>query len=471
MVLRARRRAYTAYRLAVIVIAFAPLAFTFLRDRKRFVLFGAPRDVSDDGHRRRAERLLDTLLSLGPTFIKFGQVLSTRPDALPEVYTDTLSKLQDDVPPAPYDEVREVIAEDIGDPQDVFTRFDREPISGASIGQVHVAERGGERYAVKVLRPGVRDRIETDLRVMEATLPLVLRFAKEGQRFTMSNLADQFKEAIREETDYAREARSVETIRDNLSDEPVVVPRVVDELSSDRVITMEYVEGTKITDVETLRRRGIDTTRVVQDLQRAYIQMILEDGVFHADPHPGNLAVTPDGRVVFYDFGVVGRVSDETRDGIFDFYVAVSRNDVDNMINAFIDMGALDPDVNREIARRMFNLMLDNVRGREIDDERVEDMIDELQEEMYEFPMRVPRDLALLFRTTTVLEGIFYTLDDNYDFFPVIRDYLVRKRMGPVGRTVVNVAVTADRLISRFVSALPTRNDDDGQSQSSGRVS
>ena len=452
-----RERVYTAYRLAVIAVAFAPLGLVFLRDRKRFILFGGSRDVSEETHRKRAEILLNKFLSLGPTFIKFGQVLSTRPDALPEAYTETLSKLQDDVPPAPYDEVRKVLEADIGDPERVFTRFEREPISGASIGQVHVAERGGERYAVKVLRPGVRDRIETDLRVIESTLPLVLRFAKEGQRFTLSNLADQFKEAIREETDYGREARSVEMIRENLSDEPVVVPRVVDELSSDRVITMEYVEGTKITDVESLRSQNIDPSRVVGDLQRAYIQMILEDGVFHADPHPGNLAVTPDGRVVFYDFGIVGRVSDETRDGIFDFYVAISRNDVDNMINAFIDMGALDPEVDREIARRMFNLMLDNVRGREIDDERVEDLIDELQEEMYEFPMRVPRDLALLFRTTTVLEGIFYTLDDDYDFFPVIRDYLVRKRMGPVGRTVVNVAVTADRLISRFVSMLPER--------------
>ncbi|MFW5983644.1 MAG: ABC1 kinase family protein [Halobacteria archaeon] len=456
-----RERVYTAYRLAVILAAFVPLAFVFLRDRKRFILFGGPRDVSEETHRRRAEVLLDKFLSLGPTFIKFGQVLSTRPDALPEAYTETLSKLQDDVPPAPYDEIQRVLEADIGDPERVFTRFEREPISGASIGQVHVAERGGEKYAVKVLRPGVRDRIETDLRVIESTLPFVLRFAKEGQRFTLSNLADQFKEAIREETDYGREARSIRKIRDNLSDEPVVVPRVVDELSSDRVITMEYVDGTKITDVEGLRAKGIDPSRVVGDLQRAYIQMILEDGVFHADPHPGNLAVTPDGRVVFYDFGIIGRVSDETRNGIFDFYVAISRNDVDNMINSFIDMGALDPEVDREIARRMFRIMLDNVRGREIDEERVEDMIDELQEDMYEFPMRVPRDLALLFRTTTVLEGIFYTLDDDYDFFPVIRDYLVRKRMGPVGRTVVNVAVTADRLISRFVSALPTRNDDD----------
>jgi predicted unusual protein kinase regulating ubiquinone biosynthesis (AarF/ABC1/UbiB family) len=457
MSLRVRERVYTAYRLAVIAVAFAPLGLVFLRDRKRFILFGGSRDVPEETHRKRAETLLNKFLSLGPTFIKFGQVLSTRPDVVPDAYTETLSKLQDDVPPAPYDEVRKVLEADIGDPERVFTRFEREPISGASIGQVHVAKRGGERYAVKVLRPGVRDRIETDLRVIESTLPIVLRFAKEGQRFTLSNLADQFKEAIREETDYGSEARSVEMIRENLSDEPVVVPRVVEELSSDRVITMEYVEGTKITDVESLRSQNIDPSRVVGDLQRAYIQMILEDGVFHADPHPGNLAVTPDGRVVFYDFGIVGRVSDETRDGIFDFYVAISRNDVGNMINAFIDMGALDPEVDREIARRMFNLMLDNVRGREIDDERVEDLIDELQEEMYEFPMRVPRDLALLFRTTTVLEGIFYTLDDDYDFFPVIRDYLVRKRMGPVGRTVVNVAVTADRLISRFVSMLPER--------------
>jgi predicted unusual protein kinase regulating ubiquinone biosynthesis (AarF/ABC1/UbiB family) len=459
MRLRTRERAYTAYRLAVIVVAFAPLALVFLRDRKRFILFGAPRDVSREGHRRRAEALLDRFLSLGPTFIKLGQVLSTRPDALPEIYTEVLSQLQDDVPPAPYDEVREVIAEDIGEPERVFSRFDREPISGASIGQVHVAERGDERYAVKVLRPGVRDRIETDLRVIDSTLPLVLRFAKEGQRFTLSNLADQFKEAIREETDYEREARSIEMIRDNLSDEPVVVPRVVDELSSDRVITMEYIEGTKITDVESLRRQGIDTARVVRDLQRAYIQMVLEDGVFHADPHPGNLAVTPDGRVIFYDFGIVGRITDETRDGIFDFYVAISNDDVDNMINAFIDMGALKPDVDRGIARRMFRLMLDNVRGKDIDDERVEDMIEEVQDEMYEFPMRVPRDLALLFRTTTVLEGVFYTLDDDYDFFPEIRAYLVRKRLGPAGEAIVGAAVAVGGAVSRLISSLPVSFD------------
>jgi len=455
MNLRARQRTYTVFRLVVIATTFAPLAFTFLRDKRRYLLFGGPREVSNEAHRRRAESLLEKFLSLGPTFIKLGQVLSTRPDALPEIYTETLSELQDDVPPAPYDEIREVLAEEIGEPEDVFTRFDREPISGASIGQVHVAERGGERYAVKILRPGVREQVESDLRVINASLPIVLRFAKEGQRFTLSNLADQFEEAIREETDYEREARSVEMIRANLSDEPVVVPEVIDELSTDRVITMEYVEGTKITDVEEIRRRGFEPKRVVRDLQRAYIQMILEDGVFHADPHPGNLAVAPDGRVVFYDFGMVGTVSEATRDGIFDFYVAVSRDDIDNMINAFIDMGALDPEVDREIARRMFEVMLESIRGKEIDEERVEDLIDELQTEMYEFPMRVPRDLALLFRTTTVLEGVFYTLDDDYDFFPEIRAYLVRKRIGPAGEAFVNAVATVGNAFASAVSRLP----------------
>ncbi len=454
MNLRPRERAYTVYRLVVIAATFAPLAFVLLRDRRRFVFFGGPRDVSEDGHRRRAESLLEKFLALGPTFIKLGQVLSTRPDALPREYTETLSELQDDVPPAPYDEIRAVLVEEIGEPERVFTRFEREPISGASIGQVHVAERRGERYAVKILRPRVREQVESDLRVINVALPFILRFAKEGQRFTLSNLADQFEEAIREETDYEREAESVKAIRDNLSDEPVVVPQVIDELSTDRVITMEYVEGTKITDVDEIRRRGYEPERVVRDLQRAYIQMILEDGLFHADPHPGNLAVAPDGRVVFYDFGMVGTVSDATRDGIFDFYVAVSRDDVDNMINAFIDMGALDPEVDREIARRMFDVMLESIRGKEIDDERVEDLMQEVQNEMYEFPMRVPRDLALLFRTTTVLEGVFYTLDDDYDFFPEIRAYLVRKRIGPAGETVVNAVAAVGNAFASAVSRL-----------------
>jgi predicted unusual protein kinase regulating ubiquinone biosynthesis (AarF/ABC1/UbiB family) len=152
---------------------------------------------------------------------------------------------------------------------------------------------------------------------------------------------------------------------------------------------------------------------------------------------------------------MIGRVSDETREGIFDFYVAISRHDIDNMINSFIDMGALDPKVDRGIARRMFGLMLDNVRGKDIDDERVDDLIDELQEEMYEFPMRVPRDLALLLRTTTVLEGIFYTLDDSYDFFPVVREYLISKHLGPAGKAIVGAATVVNGAVSRLVSRLP----------------
>ncbi len=455
MSLRARERIYTVYRLVVIAVRFTPIALVFLRDNKRFLLFGGERDVSEEGHRRRAEKLLATFLSLGPTFIKFGQVLSTRPDALPEVYTEVLSQLQDDVPPAEWEDVRRVIAEDIGDPERVFTRFEKEPISGASIGQVHVAERGGEKYAVKVLRPGVRGRIEADLRVIEATLPLVLRFADEGQRFTLSNVADQFREAIREETDYAREARSVMEIRENLRDEPVVVPEVVEELSTDRVITMEYVKGTKITDVQTLRARGINPTRVVRDLQRAYIQMVLEDGVFHADPHPGNLAVDAKGRVIFYDFGIVGRITDETRNGIFDFYVALSRHDVDNMINAFMDMGALDPDVDRKLARRMFDMVLESIRGKDIDEERAQDLFDEFQDDMYDFPLRIPRDLALMVRTSTLLDGVCYTLDEEFDFFPGVREYVVSKRLGPTGEAVLGVATAVDTAVRNVFSRLP----------------
>ena len=478
MGLRALQRTYTAYRLVVIVVRFTPLALVFLRDRKRFILFGSPRDVSYAGHEKRAEKLLGTFLSLGPTFIKFGQVLSTRPDALPDIYTEVLSDLQDDVPPAEWEGVRQVISEDVGDPERVFTRFEKEPISGASIGQVHIAERGGEKYAVKVLRPGVRERIEADLRVIEATLPFALRFAKEGQRFTLSNLADQFREAIREETNYEREARYVMEIRENLSDEPVIVPEVIDELSGERVITMEYIGGTKITDVGTLRSRGINPTRVVKDLQRAYIQMVLEDGVFHADPHPGNLAVAEDGRVIFYDFGIVGEITDETRNGIFDVYIAVSRNDVDNMINAFIDMDALDPNVDRELARRMFDLMLENIRGKDIDEERAEDLFQEVQDEMYEFPLRIPRDLALLVRTSTLLDGVCYTLDEEFDFFPAVREYVVSKRMGPAGEAVVDFAVAVNSAVKSVFSRFPVeiRTIDEGekadsQSQSSGFVS
>jgi len=433
-----RVRLRSLYRFFVVIGAFLPFAVAFLRDRRRWLLFGAGRERTVTDDRRRARTLRETLLDLGPAFIKFGQMLSTRPDVLPPAYVEELAALQDRVPPAPWSEAREVLEGELGPVDEVFQEFEREPISGASIGQVYVARldehgprgEGPTDVAVKVLRPGVRPRVEADLRVIRTLLPFVTRLAPPGQRFTLENLADEYAATIRQEMDYAHEARRQELVRANFADEPRVrIPPVVAELTTDRVIVSEYVEGTKISNVSTLRSKGIDTTDLAERLLQAYIRMIIEDGVFHADPHPGNLAVQADGTLVFYDFGLTGTLSERRRDELFEFYVAVASEDIESVLDAFEAMGAMDPDADREFMRAGMELAFDNLRGGEVDVSEVRELVEGFQGTLREFPMRLPRDLALMLRTSTILEGVCYTLDDEFDFIEVVTDY-VREEQG-----------------------------------------
>ncbi|MFB6083654.1 MAG: ABC1 kinase family protein [Halorientalis sp.] len=418
-------RLRVAWRLVVVTWQFLPLLVAYARDRRRFLLFGRGREVDAETRVARAEELLETLVTLGPTFIKVGQILSTRPDVLPGPYIAVLQRLQDRVPPADWDEVEPIVEAEVGPVDEAFERFDTEPISGASLGQVYTARLDGQRVAVKVLRPNIRRRVAADLRVIEALTPLLIRGAEPGQAFTLENLADEFAATIREEMDYVHEARMLRTVRENFADDDGVrVPAVVDSHSGPRVLTMEYVEGTKITDVDRLEALGIDRTALVERLFDAYIEMVLEDGVFHADPHPGNLAVQPDGTIVFYDFGITGTVSERLQEQIFEFYVSIARDDVDGIIDSFVAMGALDPTADRRLMREMFEVVIESFRGREVDQYRVQQLVAEFQAELYEFPLRLPQELALIVRITTVLEGVCRTLDPEFDLIELVTEYV-----------------------------------------------
>jgi len=418
-------RVRVLWRLLVVLARFLPLLLAYVRDRRRYLVFGGRRQVDPETQVARAERLLETFVALGPTFIKVGQILSTRPDVLPGPYIAVLQRLQDRVPPADWERVEPILEAEVGPVGDAFDSFDTEPISGASLGQVYTATLEGERVAVKVLRPGIRRRVEADLRVIGALVPLLLRGAKPGQAYTLENVADEFAATIRQEMDYVHEARMLGTVRGNFADDPQVrIPRVIDSRSGDRVLTMEYVAGAKITRVDRLDAMGIDREGLVQRLERAYIEMVLEHGVFHADPHPGNLAVQPDGTLVFYDFGITGRVDARLQEQIFEFYVAIAREDVDGVIDAFVAMGALDPTADRELMRELFAVVLENFRGEDIDEYRVQRLVADLQTELYEFPLRLPQDLALIVRITTVLEGVCRTLDPDFDFVSEITAYV-----------------------------------------------
>jgi predicted unusual protein kinase regulating ubiquinone biosynthesis (AarF/ABC1/UbiB family) len=266
------------------------------------------------------------MLDLGPTFVKIGQVLSTRPDLVPQVYAKEFVTLQNSIPGGPYREMIPALEEDIG--YHSYDDFDPEPIAGGSLAQVYSATYEGEEVVVKVRRPGIKDLIETDLRIIRRLTPFALFIAPDRFQFSLRNIADDFERIILEELDFEREARMMDEIRSNFANddnETVYIPRVYHDVSSERVLTMEYVEGIKITNIDKLEAGGHDLETIAQTAANAYFTMGLEHGIYHGDPHPGNLAVDETGRIVFYDFGMSGRFTSDMQISIINLYLAAVR--------------------------------------------------------------------------------------------------------------------------------------------------
>jgi predicted unusual protein kinase regulating ubiquinone biosynthesis (AarF/ABC1/UbiB family) len=413
------------WRFILVTWEFLPLLVAYLRDRNRFLLFGSGRTVPADERRRRARSLLETLLTLGPTFIKLGQLLSTRPDVLPPEYITEFEELQDQVPPAPWSETRELVEAELGPVEEAFESFDTDAISGASLGQVYYAETAEGPVAVKLRRPGVRDLVEADLRVIRWTLPILMYFVDESRAFSLETLADEFDKRIRQEMDYEREARMLQEIRENFADDTDIrIPAVDESRSTERVMTMEYVPGTKITDLAELDERNHDRSALAETLQRTYLKMILDDGVFHGDPHPGNLAVQSDGTLVFYDFGMSGYVDPFVQDRIIDFYAAVASQDIQGILDTLVEMGTLSPEADRQVMANVLELAIADARGEDIEQYRVQQIVQQVEDTIYDFPFRLPSNLALVLRVATVVEGVCVTLDEDFDFISVATEYL-----------------------------------------------
>lgn len=423
-------RAY--WRLFKALFRFLPFALAYARDHKRWLIFGRSRDVTPEKRRRRARKLKETLIGLGPTYIKLGQILSTRPDVLPRAYIDELTELQDDVPPAPYEGVERVIEEEIGHPDDVFDTFERDALSGASLGQVHVAYYRGEKVAVKIRRPGVEKLVDADLRAVSLFLPVVRRAARalgeEAHADSLKGLTDDFERRIRQEMNYRRERAMLEEIRGNFQgDDRIRIPESYGEMSTERVLTLEYVEGIKINDVRRLERVGHDTGEIAKNLEKAYLKMTLVDGVFHGDPHPGNLAVNADGQIVIYDFGMSGRLSPSLQDTLVDFYLAASNGDAEGVVDAMIEMGTLDRDVDRGLMVEVVEVAIEDYSGGDVSEMRIQQLMNEIEETIYEYPLRIPSYIALGLRVSTIVEGVCLELDPDFDFLGVAREFFIEE--------------------------------------------
>ncbi|AGB39383.1 ABC1 kinase family protein [Natronococcus occultus] len=404
-----------------VLLRFLPVAIALLRDRRRFLLFGPPRRVSTATHRERAERLTETMLDLGPAFIKVGQVLSTRPDVVPPTYVEAFATLQNEVPEDVGGDPEAVLEDELGEVLDLETA---EPVAGGSLAFVYTAEYEGERIALKVRRPGLVSMIERDLRVIRGIVPLIATFADERQRYSLENVADDFEEIILEELDFEREAAIMAEIGDNFADDDrVVIPEPHAELCSDRVIAMEYVEGRKITDEDALEAVGVGRTEMATLIARTYLKMGLVDGVFHADPHPGNLAVTDGGRLVIYDYGMSQRLTSQEQEDITNLYRTLVRRDVDGLLNTLIALEVLEPTVDRTAVRRVLELVIENLEGRSEITWRA--IITELLSMLQDFPFRIPPNVMLLVRAGTVGEGVCRSLDPEFDFLGATRSFLV----------------------------------------------
>jgi predicted unusual protein kinase regulating ubiquinone biosynthesis (AarF/ABC1/UbiB family) len=377
---------------------------------------------------RNGVKAVNAFISLGPTFIKLGQVLSARPDLLPREYIKSFEKLQDEVPPAPFAEVKPIIERNLGPISDRFDSFNTEAISGASLGQVYRAVYRGKDVAVKVNRPDIENILRRDLYVINRLLKLARGHVENFLYLSVMNVINDFNSRIYDEVDYRKEASNAQRIRKNLRGrENIVVPEIIPELSSKEVLTLEYVSGIKITDVEKLRAAGIDLKNLAWRLDLTFMRMLLRDDIFHADPHPGNISVMPDGRIILYDFGMVGTLDSKTRFSLLSLYDGLVNTDPDAIMDALISMGALSPAANRAIMRKSMELAIANFYGRSPDEAEVRELFEIANNVIFEFPFRLPRSLVLYMRMSSLLEGVCLQLDPEFKFVKILRELLYRE--------------------------------------------
>ncbi|MGV7118525.1 AarF/ABC1/UbiB kinase family protein [Paenibacillus sp. KACC 21273] len=389
------------------------------------------------GIRTLGERIRLVLEELGPTFVKLGQLASTRSDLLPENIIKELTKLQEQVPPFPATEARKIIELELGLPiEEVFESFEDVPVAAASIGQVHLGTlHSGEKVAIKVQRPGVSRIVNRDLEILRDLTGLIKKHMEWASQYQLEEIVEEFAKSMREELDYSVEGRNMERIASQFErDRNIHIPVTYWNYTSARVLTMEYIDGIALGKREEIIEQGLDLGNVAQHLVDSMLQQIFIDGFFHADPHPGNLLALRDGRIAFLDFGLMGRLSSEMKSHLTALIIALLRKNTDSMIRAVMRLGFVPEDVNMSALRSDFERMREQYYDVPFSRINLGSALNEMFDVVRRYRIGIPPDLTLLGKSLITLEGVIERLDPSLSILSMAEPFgrkLLRDKYAP----------------------------------------
>ncbi len=379
--------------------------------------------------KKRARQLIKILTKLGPAYIKIGQALSTRPDVVPPTYLEELTTLQDKIPSFPNEVAFRFIKEELGQPPTaIYAELSPQPIAAASLGQVYKGRlKTGEEVAVKVQRPDLNRRITLDIYIMRAIAGWIQDNVKQV-RSNLRAIIDELAERIFEETNYNQEGRNADKFKELYGYiEEIHVPKIYWEYTGKRVLTMEWIDGTKLTDIEAVQAQGIDATHLVEVGVECSLRQLLEHGFFHADPHPGNLLAMADGRLAYLDFGMMSRIKPYQRYGLIEAVVHLVNRDFEALSQDYVKLDFLTPDVDLKPIIPALANVFGNALGATVAELNFKSITDQMSAMMYEFPFTVPAYYALIIRSMVTLEGIAIGIDPNFKVLSKAYPYIAKR--------------------------------------------
>lgn len=416
-------------------------------------------------HRRRAIQFRKTALTLGGVVIKLGQFFSTRVDVMPPEYIEELSKLQDTVPPVSFEAVREIVEGEFGRRlEEVFLEFDHEAWAAASLAQVHKAVLpGGIMVAVKIQRPGIDKLADIDLATFSYLMEGLDRFTRVGRQIDIPMIVVEFVRTIGDELDFLREGVNAERFKEYFGNNQMIyVPEVYWEYTTRKVLTLEAIDGIKISDYEAIEAAGIDRQHVAQEVIESYLKQVLEDGFFHADPHPGNLFVAPGPLITFIDFGMVGEITPAMRAAFREVVIGVAQKDSNRLIEAFRELGFIRPGADVTSVKRAFDWLLENysnLASRALNFSDIEEIHEDILKILREQPITIPAQFAFLGKTLGTMVGLATGLDPSMDLVEATKPY-VAKLVGKATEDKWELVMSEAKKIGKLLFTMPTQISD-----------